>query len=97
MLVLTTQTDGSGYRLRISKSDMHMFQRNWKEVSVRLGDAPEYIQVRLTDSFWNKCSELRDKHISKWIIAQGLHHWRERHPNKLNLKSVGDRKFIITR
>lgn len=76
---------------------MHMFQRDWKKVSVRLGDAPEYVQVDLTDSFWNKCSELRGEHISKWIVAQGLHHWRKKHPNSLNLKSVGDGKFTITR
>ena len=88
---------GSGYGLRLSWQDRdRYFQREWPSVTVELGgEGPA--EVRLAPSFWRRCTELRGAAIGEWLLHHGFAPWPKGHPPRLRLKSVGGRRFRLSR
>ncbi len=59
---------GAGYRIRISKDDRDRYFRiEWDSVEIEL-ETEEIIMVSLSNSFWNRCGELRSSKIGKWML-----------------------------
>lgn len=53
------RASGAGYGLRVRKQDRNrLFDRGWTSVGLQLGGDVE-AEVRLSESFWQGCSELR--------------------------------------
>jgi len=91
-------TSGVGYGIRISRQDRDkFFDRGWRKVVIGLEGERELIEVRLSDSFWHSCSELRSAKIGKWMIKNGLAPWKRGDPPKLELQPIGGNKFKLKR
>jgi hypothetical protein len=73
---------GSGYGIRISREDREKyFQRVWDSVIVEF-EGVKQVYIRLSDSFWRKCTELRTRvtHIEiKIIINQRVAEFQNCH------------------
>ncbi len=88
-------SSGAGYGIRISIEDRDQYFRpEWKSVIIVLDD--HEVEVKLSESFWNKCPELRKKEIGVWLIKNGLGRWPKGNPPKLKLEPVGDRRFKLS-
>ncbi len=60
---------GSGYGIRISIQDRDTsFKIEWSSVKLDIVSY-ETIEVNLSKSFWNKCTELRSAEIGKYMIG----------------------------
>lgn len=56
---------GAGYGIRITRADRdRYFEKSWKSVIIEL-EGEGSIGVRLSDSFWENCIELRSSKIGK--------------------------------
>lgn len=56
---------GAGYRIRIASQDREKyFKKSWSLVTIELGNG-DSVDIRLSDSFWRRCSELRNAKIGK--------------------------------
>jgi len=89
---------GAGYGIRISRQDRDkFFNRGWSKVVIELEGERELIEVRLSDSFWRGCSELRSAKIGRWMMKNGLAPWERGCPPKLELQQIGDNKFKLKR
>ena len=77
---------GAGYGIRISLFDRdEHFRRVWSSVTLELGE-DDVVQVNLSNSFWNRCSELRKKEIGKWMLDRGLAPWPKGYPPQFRLE-----------
>ena len=87
-------TTGAGYGIRVSLSDRDAyFDRKW--CSVRLGIGGRETIVRISSSFWNRCSELRSKEIGAYMIANGLAPWPKGDPPQFELVPEGEAAFRL--
>jgi hypothetical protein len=87
---------GSGYGIRISRKDRDRFFRSsWESVTLEL-DSGEIFVVKITDSFWRKCTELRSSKIGKWFLEKGLAPWPKGKPPRFTLKPVKDQYFRLS-
>lgn len=86
---------GAGYGLKIGveERDRH-FDRGWSEVSVELPSG-ESTFVPLSESFWQRCSELRSASIGRWLLAEGLAPWPPGQPPQLELKHLGGSRYRL--
>ena len=86
---------GSGYGIRISQMDRDQnFNRQWKKVEIDL-EGTYVIEIKITDSFWRKCTELRSSELGSWLIRKGHAPWQRGKPPKFNLLSIGNGKFRL--
>lgn len=86
---------GAGYGLRISEEDRDLFfDPRWREVVLDLGGEVE-ARVRLSQSFWRSCSELRSLKIGQWLLHHGLAPWPRGRPPKLTVEPIGDNGFVV--
>ncbi len=90
---------GSGYGIRIKKDDRDVyFNRTRPHIKIRLRGGPT-IEVKLSDSFWRGCSEIRNKEIGQWIINQlktRKQKWVKGKPLKFNLNPLSPNEFELT-
>lgn len=88
---------GSGYGLKISAWDRdRFFEREWADVIVELaGEEPA--SIRLSQSFWRSCSELRSASIGRWLLKSDLAPWPKGEPPTCNLSPVGGNRFRASR
>ena len=86
---------GAGYGLRISRADRdHAFKRDWAGIIVDLpGQGPA--TIRLSDSFWRNCSELRSSSLGRWMMTIGLAPWPRGEPPVIELVHVSDNRFTL--
>lgn len=86
---------GVGFGLKIKQKDRDKyFQIKWPDVKIEL-EKGNWVEVNLSDSFWRDCIELRNSKIGRWMLENGLAPWPKGNPPKLELKSIGDRKFKL--
>ncbi len=65
-------SSGAGYGLKVSVGDRdRFFQRTWAEVVLDL-PGQGAVPVRLSESFWRDCSELRSAAVGRSMLAVGL-------------------------
>jgi hypothetical protein len=87
---------GAGYGVRISRADRDKnFKREWSSVIVKIGGR-EPTEIKLTDSFWKDCIELRSRAIGVWMMALGLRSWPPHKSPQFKLASTGDRSFDLS-
>ena len=90
---------GSGYGIRIKKADRDVyFSRMRPHIKIHLRGGPT-IEVKLSDSFWRGCSEIRKKEIGLWIINQLKKRgqkWVKGKPPKFNLIPISANEFELT-
>jgi hypothetical protein len=85
---------GGTYGVRLgSKNADRYFAKEWKFVDVDLDG--QYHHVRLSDTFWEKCPELRAAAFGGWLLRRGLLSWRRGNPPKLELIPVEGNKFRL--
>jgi len=70
------------------------FDHAWSEVLVDV-DEHEAAAVPLSQSFWDRCSELRSAAIGRWLIRHGLGSWPRGRPPTVQLKHVADNRFKL--
>jgi hypothetical protein len=54
------------------------------------------VDIRLSDSFWRRCSELRNAKIGKWMIKNRLAPWPKGSPPNLKLEAVAEGQFSLS-
>jgi hypothetical protein len=87
---------GAGYGLRISEEDRdRYFNRNWQHVVFDLGGEAE-ATVRLSESFWRSCSELRSAQIGRWFRRNGLAPWPKGDPPAFAIEHVAHNRFVVS-
>lgn len=86
---------GAGYGIKIPKSSRDQyFNRNWDSVVLHIEDRE--VEVKLCDTFWTTCNELRSKEIGLFLIRNGLGDWVKGLPNEVSLTSVKDNTFKLS-
>jgi hypothetical protein len=69
------------------------FDRSWDAVLVEIdGNA---FRVKITNTFWTTCPELRSPEIGAWLRNKGLAPWPKGRPPELRLSPVGIRRFRL--
>ena len=77
---------GAGYGIAISKEDRdRVFKRSQRSVVLALKEGPT-VTVRLTDSFWQSCSEFRSREIGRWLLDMRLAPWPKGKPPVFRLE-----------
>jgi len=88
---------GAGYGIRIRREDRDKyFEKGWSYVIIEL-EGDTQVKIRLSDSFWKDCIELRSAEIGRWMLKQKLAPWPKNKPPKLKLEPIGNRKFRLSR
>lgn len=65
---------GTGYGIKISTEDRdRYFHKDWNFVEIELENG-EIVRVNLSNSFWNRCAELRSSEIGKLMLDKVMHH-----------------------
>lgn len=86
---------GAGYGLRISEDDRDsFFDPDWKFAVFDLGGEAD-AEVRLSESFWRSCRELRSVEIGRWLRRRGLAPWPKGKPPKLAVQHVAGNRFAV--
>jgi len=86
---------GAGYGIRLSKEDRDKyFQREWDFVKIELENG-DVVEVKLSNSFWSNCSELRSSKIGKWMLENGYAPWPKNNPPKFELIPISEKKFKL--
>ncbi len=86
---------GAGYGIRITRQDQERyFKKSWSSITIELEDG-ESVDIRLSDSFWRKCSELRSAKLGKWMISKSIAPWPSYNPPELKLEPISERKFHL--
>ena len=87
---------GEGYGIRIVPKDRdRYFQRTKSSVIIELENG-NLVKVKLSDSFWRDCLELRSPKIGKWMLKVGLAPWSINSPPNLRLEPIAQWKFRLT-
>ena len=90
-------SSGAGYGIRVSPDDRDLhFSRNWEHAEVDLGDSG-HATIRLSESFWARCTELRSAEVGRWLLDQRLAPWPKGNPPSLALDHVGGNKFRLSK
>lgn len=85
---------GSGYGLRIAKSDRYLFE-NLQNITITVDD--EEVSFKIRESFGNKCSEFRSEKIGLWIIRNnnGELRWPKGFPLKFELRQINTNSYKL--
>jgi len=90
----STSATAAGYGIRINREDRQLhFRKQWEYVVIEIDSST--FEVRLSDSFWSDCIELRSKKIGKWLLDQGLAPWPKGKPPRLSLEPLRKRTFRL--
>lgn len=85
---------GLGVRIRHEDRDQYL-DSSQDHVKVELSGTDEITTVRLSDSFWRGCSELRSAAIGRWLLSNGLAPWAKGAPPVLELEMLDDGSFRL--
>ena len=72
--------------------DQRHCKPSWIHVILELEEGP-VIEVRLTDSFWRNCSELRSAELGRWQLESGRAPWPKHAPPRIAVNPIGDNRF----
>jgi hypothetical protein len=94
----TASGSGYGFRIAPDQRDRH-FRRSWREVELRLPEqgAETKAMLRLSDSFWKTCRELRSAAVGRWLMRNGHAPWQKGNPPRFEVLPDGHRRFSLIR
>jgi hypothetical protein len=89
---------GAGRRpvlgLRIGrKNAKEFFEKDWNLVFIEIDSGT--IPVKVTNTFWTTCPELRSPDIGRWMRKHGLVPWPEGRPPKMLLTPLRRNRFRL--
>lgn len=85
----------AGYGIKFTNADRdRYFDRNWREVDLEMEDG-QVVTVRLSLSFWRKCSEVRSARIGRWLLETGAAPWERRNPPGIAVMPLGGNRFSV--
>lgn len=77
-------SSGAGCGIRFRRGDLETLFPEPGSIRLRIGEkGAEECTIRLSNSFWKGCPEIRDKRIGLWLINSGLGCWEKGRPPKL--------------
>jgi hypothetical protein len=83
----------AGYGIKFTPADRdRYFEPSWTHVIVELEDGP-VIEVRLTDSFWRSCSELRSAELGRWLLESGRAPRPKHAPPRIAVNPINGNRF----
>ena len=83
---------GTIYGFRVSRADREKyFSKDWTCVSIELPD-DSIAQVKITDGFWRKCTELRSPDIREWLYQTENAPWEYGDTPKFEMRPAGKPK-----
>jgi hypothetical protein len=86
---------GAGYGIRITRQDQERyFKKSWSSITIEF-ESGDSVDIRLSNSFWRRCSELRNAKIGKWMINNRLAPWPKGSPPNLKLEPIAEGKFSL--
>jgi hypothetical protein len=86
---------GVGYGLEIRASDRdRYFDRDWQNVVLELAGQGNTV-VRVSDSFWRDCCELRSAEIGRWLKRNGLAPWPKGQRPKVVMQHLTGNRFAV--
>ena len=86
-------TDPAGYGIKFSDVDRdRYFNPDWDHVVLELEGA-EPATVRLSPSFWRRCSELRSANIGRWLLDQSAAPWAKGAPPRVAVDHLSENRF----
>ncbi len=97
MTIVLTGWKGGTFGFRVSKQDRKFF-RQLSKVRLELPNPrgePCQIEIRLSQSFWRECPELRSKEIGGWMFRRGNWPWPEGKPPKYKAKMKGNHLRVV--
>lgn len=87
---------GMGYGIRLSSKDRdEHFKNSWKVVTLKF-DNGDSVNVKLSNSFWRNCTELRHAKIGKWMLNSKVAPWKKWKPPTFTLEPLGDKNFRLS-
>jgi hypothetical protein len=87
---------GYVYGLRILGNGRWLyFRREWNSVTLIFPDHDEAVEVPITESFWERCPELRSPAIKEFFLRNGLVPWPKHHPPHFSLEALGGGVFRL--
>ena len=84
------------YGIRVgNRNRTQYFNEDWTTITVELDGA--FHEFNLTDGFWNKCPEFRDRDglIRDWLERHKTLDWPTGKPPKVQLVPIGSRRFRL--
>jgi hypothetical protein len=85
----------STFGIRVGKQNRdRYFKKSWTSIQVSM-DGQIY-SFALTNGFWHKCPEFRDKVIKKWLQQHYLIPWEKGHPPKMHLIPLSDNAIPLS-
>ena len=97
MTIVLTGWKGGTFGFRVSKRDQELFCELSK-VRLELPNRDRgscQIEIKLSQSFRQKCPEFRSKKIGKWMSWRGDYPWPKGHPPKYKAEMTGNHLRII--
>jgi hypothetical protein len=86
---------GSGYGIRIRIQDRdRFFEPGWDHVVLDLGGEAA-ATVRISESFWRTCAELRSAEIGRWLLRRKVAPWPSGQPPVLEVDQVQGNRFTV--
>jgi hypothetical protein len=90
----TTWKSSDSYGIRVRKDDaMRYFRKEWTDVKVKMGE--KYYTFKLSETFWERCPEIRGEPIKKWLQQRGIYRWDNNQTYFLELVPIGYKKFEL--
>ena len=85
---------GGTYGVRVgTRNAARYFSKSWKFVDVELDG--NFYRVRLGDTFWGACPELRGAAFGNWLARRGLDAWPRGKPPSLELTPTEGNRFRL--
>jgi hypothetical protein len=90
-----TAWKGATYGVRVGRANAESyFQMTWAFIEVELDG--EIHCVKLPDSFWRKCPELKSAAIGRWLRKHQLAPWPKGDTPKLKLLPLKGTRFRLS-
>ncbi|MGO9314587.1 MAG: hypothetical protein ACLQBD_15870 [Syntrophobacteraceae bacterium] len=96
MIVTAWNNGKTGYGIKMKATDRDkLFRKEWKSVTLEFENSPVRVEVNLSESFWNRCREIRKKEIREWLQSNGFDSWTKGEPPSLWLEPLGGQRFLL--
>lgn len=86
---------GGTYGVRVGKSNAaEYFSKDWDNIDVEIDG--QLHNFALSKTFWTTCPEFRGDAIKRWLLKHKLADWKPRHPPKLVVTPLGEKRFRLS-